>query len=191
MIRLNRPQIPFSRKRRKTIHSLETRLITCLNRLYITKIQVYFWRTRSIIPRSITRCRLTRSPLNKYPNMYRFRYKKHSLRVNFQSNKTIIHRKLYLRMNTIKSLSHREIPTLLNLLIIIINRYKITNQIVSRSQQVINKLIAITIWVLLKHVNRKLKVYQTITLIDYFKIKIHDLLYKFILIHLFIINKSL
>ena len=77
--------------------------------------------------------------------MYRFRYKKHSLRVNFQSNKTIIHRKLYLRMNTIKSLSHREIPTLLNLLIIIINRYKITNQIVSRSQQVINKLIAITI----------------------------------------------
>ena len=48
-------------------------------------------------------------------------------------------------MNTIKSLSHREIPTLLNLLIIIINRYKITNQIVSRSQQVINKLIAITI----------------------------------------------
>ena len=77
--------------------------------------------------------------------MYRFRSKKHSLQVKFQSNKSIIHRKLYLRMNTIKSLSHREIPTLLNLLIIIINRYKITNQIVSRSQQVINKLIVITI----------------------------------------------
>ena len=72
--------------------------------------------------------------------MYRFRCKKHSLRVKFKSNKTIIHRKLYLRMNTIKSLSHREMPTLLNLLIII-NQNKITNRIVSRSQQVINKLI--------------------------------------------------
>lgn len=112
--------------------------------------------------------------------MYRFRCKKHSLRVKFKSNKTIIHRKLYLRMNTIKSLSHREMPTLLNLLIII-NQNKITNRIVSRSQQVINKLIVITIWVQLKHANRKLKVYQTITPIDYFKIKIHDLLYKFIL----------
>jgi len=76
--------------------------------------------------------------------MYRFRCKKHSLRVKFKSNKTIIHRKLYLRMNTIKSLSHREMPTLLNLLIII-NQNKITNRIVSRSQQVINKLIVITI----------------------------------------------
>ena len=76
--------------------------------------------------------------------MYRFRSKKHSLQVKFQSNKSIIHRKLYLRMNTIKSLSHREMPTLLNLLIII-NQNKITNRIVSRSQQVINKLIAITI----------------------------------------------
>ena len=47
-------------------------------------------------------------------------------------------------MNTIKSLSHREMPTLLNLLIII-NQNKITNRIVSRSQQLINKLIVITI----------------------------------------------